>query len=106
MDQLHGRFEHLKEEAEEIIITVIIVFPLLLLYIHIVVVSLNIVPEQQVVLSLSLSLSLSTRNPIANLSLLCRTFSYSNGFQCFFAGFGDGFTCKAAMRTLPSVSER
>jgi hypothetical protein len=54
MDQLHGRFEHLKEEAEEIIITVIIVFPLLLLYIHIVVVSLNIVPEQQVVLSLSL----------------------------------------------------
>jgi hypothetical protein len=52
MDQLHGRFEHLKEEAE-IIITVI-VFPLLLLYIHIVVVSLNIVPEQQVVLSLSL----------------------------------------------------
>jgi hypothetical protein len=51
VDQLHGRFEHLKEEQ---IIIAGIFFPLLLLYIHIVVVSLNIVPEQQVVLSLSL----------------------------------------------------
>ena len=47
MDQLHGRFEHLKEEAEEIIVAVILVFPLLLLYIHIVnVLSLNRVPER------------------------------------------------------------